>query len=256
MRTNPSRRLATFLGGVALLASQLALKAETNATTTITVIGPGVTETVIFNPSDFYRVSGNDSATASAFLDPLGNVAETTASGTKSYQGILLTVIDNFSFTGLNAFSITFGPGDNDGFGAYYSQGVITNTSYASGTILEIKGLQGALTTPDYTPTIVYGSTDVGGDNAIVVNITNYNFATLVNNAPPSISFTTFGRNLILSWPTNTASECNLATAAALLETNTAWAVVTNTPVVANGQFQVNLPMTNAQEFFILESTN
>lgn len=201
---------------------------------------------------------GSDSDIASVFFDPYGTATETTSSGVLTYHGVDLSIVDNFNFSGISTFALEFGPGFNDGFGAYY-QDAITNTSYASGASLEIRGLQGALTSPNYTPFIVYGSTDDSGDNANVVDLMNYSYfpppiQPATNTAPP-LSVRVSGRSMVMSWPTNMGDYTLVCQSSC---TGTNWVRMTNRPTVnSNGQNQVTIPIPgDAQGFFILESTN
>jgi len=248
MKRKLTRRLAALLGGAAVVLLTLALKAQTNTTTVITVNGPGVTNRMSFNPSDFYRLGGgDDDSPFSLFYDPLATDVQTTAAGTQTFQGADLIVSDNFDFTGagLDTFSISYGPGFNEGFGVFY-QGLITNTSIASGNLLEIQGFKSAVSDPG--PYIDYGY-DINANGGTEVQMTSYNIS-------PFLGISRTGTNITLAWTTNFAGECNLAKTSALFGTNTAWAVVTNTRTVSNGLCQTTLPLTSNSAFFRLQPTN
>jgi len=158
-----------------------------------------------------------------------------------------LTISDNFDFTstGLDTYNLSYGQGYNNGFGMFY-RNVINNTSEANGTALEVMGLQGALSDP--APYIDYGY-DINGNGGTEVQMTSYNIS-------PFLGISRTGTNITLAWTTNFAGECNLAKSGTLLGTNTAWAVVTNTPIVLNALCQVTLPTTTNRTFFRLQPTN
>ncbi len=131
--------------------------------------------------------------------------------------------------------------------------GAITNVEFFAGSMKV-----GETTTSPYTvlwSNVVSGSyqlTALATDNqgAATLSAPVAIAAAVVAPQPVWLQVVHAGANALLSWPTS-ATAASLQSAPTFLP-NSAWKVVTNTPVVNSNQNLVALPDTNAQQFFRL----
>jgi len=225
-----TRRLAALLGGVALAASSLVLPAQTLFPPSV-VINFGNTQdnftgTLSYYPSDFTLTLGNGSSTLSSVrTDANAIVKYTVGTNQSNYQGVQFgvayNVFDN-EYNPVDYFSFAWGPSYDNGVGINYPNATINNSSWASGIQLVNMGLIGSVSHYLAENSIDYGYNSQGfGGTEIALTY----FTVL-----PAVGITQSGTSITLSWTTNFAGECNLAQTGTLLGTNTAWAVVTNTP--------------------------
>jgi hypothetical protein len=78
-------------------------------------------------------------------------------------------------------------------------------------------------------------------------------FPASVSTVPTVLAMNASATNIALSWPTN-ASDYQIQTSPLLNPAN--WIVVTNQPVLTNGNFSTTLNQTNQAQFFRLQSIN
>jgi hypothetical protein len=174
--------------------------------------------------------------------------------GATPVLGVELRVLDVIGFTLVTAKSnqtIAFGPLNNKTFGeppfavsATASSGLPVSFAILSGPA-SISGTNVTLTGTG----VVTVRTSQGGNSV-------YNSAFDVDQpftvfSRPAITPVAAGTNLVLTWPTNVAGY-TLLTATNLAITN-AWAVVSPSPAIVNGQYTVTNSFTNSTQFYRLK---
>jgi len=99
---------------------------------------------------------------------------------------------------------------------------------------------------PPYTWVSVAMSADAGKMVAVAYNgpICTAQFA------PPSLSASLSGANLVVAWPCY-ATNCQLQQNPTLL--SNVWTATTNLVILTNGQNQIVVPATNPQNFYRLQ---
>jgi hypothetical protein len=91
----------------------------------------------------------------------------------------------------------------------------------------------------------------LGAGQTFVINLTN----SIQSNqgGATSLSIALSEGSVIISWPTNVMSAAQLQTTSALGSAAN-WTLVTNSPVVVNGQYQLSVaPIGNAQFYRLKE---
>jgi uncharacterized repeat protein (TIGR03803 family) len=187
--------------------------------------GTGFTTLHAFPPAPSPSYANSDGANSDAGLILSGNTLYGTAvnGGLEGNGTVFALSTDGTGFTTLHSFTATFGSDSGNGDGS---------TPY-SGLVLSGNTL--------------YGTASAGGN---VGNGTVFS----ISLPAPQLSLTAPGTNVVLAWPTNSAgfdfTGYSLQSSPSLAAP--VWAVVSQSPVVVNGQLTVTNFVTGSQQFYRL----
>ena len=188
-----------------------------------------------------------------------GNIGEYTTSGTTNNAKLITGLInaDGIAISGTNLFVAELG---RNRIGEYTLSGAIVNTNLIavpepnglaiSGNFLFVAGGGGRI--GEYT---IAGATN---NPSLFTVPSSYPFGIVVLpdtglSLPTTLAASLTATNVMLSWPTN-AFAYQLQTSPILAPA--VWTVVTNTPIVTNGDYDITLDPIYSSQFFQLQSIN
>jgi hypothetical protein len=202
------------------------------------VMGESVVITTLYNPNDLTLLQGNGSTSeASMFSSPDNLWVSINGGASTLNNGYHVSVNDDTTDLGGNnmpAVSLLLAWGTGNAVDIYYQSDTVTTTSPSAIATLFSSGT--SLILPyDNDNTFYVG---MGTPYACQGVVNSISVAPYVppTNTPPALSICLSGSNVILTWPTNTASGPTQGYALQTSPTtaNPAWTTVTNQPVLAN----------------------
>ncbi len=188
-------------------------------------------------------------------------IGEYTTSGATNNAHLItgLSVPAGLAISGTNLFVAELG---RNRIGEYTTSGAIVNTNlisvaepngiYISGNLLFVlgaSGIVGEYTTDGATNSAAHFTVPTGfGEPFGIVVVPDTGLS-----LPTTLAVSLTASNAMYLWPTN-AFAYQVQTSPLL--TPASWTLVTNTPVVTNGNYVISLDTTNQAQFFRLQSIN